>query len=205
MFPKTILIVDDEAQICFCVSLALKMKGYKTIVATDGESALKIIQEQHESAEPISLMICDIQMPKMTGEELLNKLNELKIKIPTLVITGVGEKEMVVRLMRKGCRDFVDKPFDPAEVESRVALILAEDNQSAIQQRRMETMARLGMRTGQIAHDINNILGGAIGFTELAMDDVGKESQTATYLTKAAKAATRAADLCKKSQDFKNG
>ena len=70
---------------------------------------------------PIDLLILDIQMPGVTGMELLDDLNRLRIEIPVFVITGYGDKAMVVELLRRGCREYLDKPFEDQEFLCRVA------------------------------------------------------------------------------------
>ncbi len=196
MAQKNILIADDEAQTCFCISVALKMKGYTTVIAGNGETALQIIQESAKSSTPIDLLVCDIDMPKISGEDLIDRLNELKIKIPTLVITGYGEKELVVRLMRKECRDFIDKPFEPVEIEKRISLILAQEESALLEKKRLESLAKAGLRTRQMAHDINNVLTGALGYTDLALNSVEDTRATQTYLAKIMNSASRAAEIC---------
>jgi signal transduction histidine kinase len=197
MTNKKILIADDENQTCFCISVALKMKGYSTVIADNGEKALQIIEESTQSSEPIDLLVCDIQMPKISGEDLIDRLNELKIKIPTLVITGYGEKDLVVRLMRKGCRDFIDKPFEPVEIEKRISMILAEEESVLLEKKRMESLANVGLKTRQFAHDINNVLAGAQGYADLALDAIDHEDPSFEYLTKILKTTSRAAEICR--------
>lgn len=197
MTGKQILIVDDEERTCFCISLALKMKGYRTVVADNGERALQIIRECRNTQAPVDLMVCDIQMPKLGGEELIDKLNELKIKVPTVVITGFGEKDLVVRLMRKGCRDFVDKPFEPADIEDRIRMILAQDDKVALENRRTETMARIGVRTSQIVHDMNNVLCGTLGYADMAIEGTDEDHPNRRILTKLAGAVNRASQICR--------
>jgi signal transduction histidine kinase len=194
---KKILIADDERQTTFCISLALRMRGYDTVVAEDGEKALQIIRDSQGTSGPIDCLVCDIQMPKVNGEELIDNLNALNIKIPTLVVTGFGEKELVVRLMRKGCRDFIDKPFEPAEIEERVGMIFAEERKNALEKKRIETMAKVGLHARQLVHDMNNVLGGTIGYADMALDLMEKDHPTYSYLTKIFKTASRAAEICK--------
>jgi signal transduction histidine kinase len=197
MANKKILIADDEDQTCFCISVALKMKGYSTVIAHNGQKALQIIEESSISPEPIDLLVCDIQMPEINGEDLIDRLNELKIKIPTLVITGYGEKDLVVRLMRKGCRDFIDKPFEPVEIEKRISLILAEEESVLLEKKRMESLANAGLKTRQFVHDINNVLAGAQGYADMALDAIDNGNPSFEYLTKIVKTTSRAAEICK--------
>jgi DNA-binding NtrC family response regulator len=132
MSKKRILIVDDEEQIRFCISIILKMKGYETICLSNGEEALHVIMRMHYTDQKIDLIICDNLIPKISGEELIDKSNAFKFNIPFLIISGFGERGMIVRLMSKGCRDFIDKPFEPFELEKKVEMILNEQNMALL-------------------------------------------------------------------------
>jgi two-component system response regulator FixJ len=65
-------------------------------------------------------------MPLMNGEDLVASLRMQHVQIPVLVITGYGEMDLVVRLMRLGCKDFLEKPFEPSVLRDSVKKILAE-------------------------------------------------------------------------------
>lgn len=144
MGTKKILIAEDEKQIRFSVGLTLKLKGYEVLAVEDGEAAFKVIQVSAEKKEYFDLLITDIQMPHMNGEVLIYQLLQMKIHIPVLVITGFGDKDMVVRLMRLGCKDFLDKPFETEEIEKRVDLLLDKYEGTVLNQQRMEYLARIG-------------------------------------------------------------
>ncbi|MGR3319445.1 MAG: SpoIIE family protein phosphatase [Candidatus Anammoxibacter sp.] len=124
MQGKHIIIVEDEEQTRFSLSIILKKDKYKVTTAADGLSAFNKINEARDTATPIDFLLTDIQLPFMTGLELIDKLNKDNLSLPTLVITGYGNKEMIVDLMRKGCEEYIDKPFDPDELLNRVAAVL---------------------------------------------------------------------------------
>lgn len=132
MRSKKILIVDDEPQTRSALSLAIEYHGHKAITAANGECALQLITRLHHGGRPIDLIISDMQMPKMNGEQLIERMNMLNIYIPFLAITAFGEKEQVVRLREKGCRDFIVKPFSMEHVVGRINNILLADEQPAI-------------------------------------------------------------------------
>jgi len=111
-----ILIVDDEQHTRTSLRLIVQRLGHNPVCAQNGSEALELLLERHSASEPFDLMLCDLQMPVITGEELIVKMKQRRINTPVLVITGVGDKESVVRLMRLGCRDFIDKPFSPQEI-----------------------------------------------------------------------------------------
>jgi DNA-binding response OmpR family regulator len=121
---KRILIVDDEPSFRFGAAIALKKSGYKTSEAGDGEEALTLILNAQKRDEPFDLLLVDIEMPKMSGIELMDELKKNDISIPIFAFTGFGNKELIIELLRKGCAEFLDKPFEPQELVKRVGGIL---------------------------------------------------------------------------------
>lgn len=202
MSVKKILIAEDEKQIRFSVSLALKLKGYEVLAVEDGALALKAIEELSEKGERFNLLITDIQMPNMNGETLIYQLLQLKIPIPILVMTGFGDKEMVTRLMRLGCKDFLDKPFETEEIEKRVDLLLDRYDQSFLDEQRKEQLARIGESTRGIAHDLNNMLMASIGYAEMVLMDPDSGSKVQKNLKKVIATSTLASKLCKNLLSF---
>ena len=121
MDRKHILVVDDERNMLRTLAFILEAADYRVTTAEDGRKAMEKIQAARASKLPIDLLILDIQMPGVTGMELLDDLNCLRIEIPVFVITGYGDKAMVVELLRRGCTEYLDKPFDDEEFLRRVA------------------------------------------------------------------------------------
>lgn len=112
----TVLIVDDEAQICDFLSRALA--EYDIVTAEDGVDALKAAAEH-----PPSLVITDINMPNMNGLELLAKLKERQPDLPVIGLSGYVKEEAVANL---GFDDFVFKPMRVAQLRSMVKSYLAK-------------------------------------------------------------------------------
>jgi len=106
MKPK-LLIVDDEEHIRNGLKTALSLDGYDVEVAADGEEALKKLDE-----EDIDLLITDLKMPKVTGEELMKETLRKYPHIPVIVLTGHGTIENAVEAMRQGAYDFITKPLN---------------------------------------------------------------------------------------------
>jgi len=121
MDRKHILVVDDERNMLRTLEFILEAADYRVITAEDGRKAMEKILAARASELPIDLLILDIQMPGVTGMELIDDLNRLRIEIPVFVITGYGDKAMVVELLRRGCTEYLDKPFDDEEFLRRVA------------------------------------------------------------------------------------
>lgn len=106
----TVLLVDDEPAICKIGATMLQRLGFEVLVATDGEEALEIFQKQNEK---IVLILLDLSMPKMDGQEACEKLREIRPDIRILLCTGHNELAMQgdVRTANPPI-GFLHKPFD---------------------------------------------------------------------------------------------
>jgi len=113
-----ILVVDDEPNIVDLIKLSLSNGHYIIYDAFDGEQALKMINEIHPD-----LVILDLMMPNVSGIEVCSKMksNIFTQNIPVLIVSAKGEVMDKVELMKIGADDFITKPFDPLELEARVA------------------------------------------------------------------------------------
>ena len=124
MDKKHILVADDEQNTLLTMQFILEVADYRVTTAENGQEALDRILEAKSSINPIDLLITDIQMPGLTGLELIDVLKRQEMDIPVLVITGHGNRELVMELTRKGCNECLDKPIDDEELVERVAIIL---------------------------------------------------------------------------------
>ncbi|MCP4714611.1 MAG: response regulator, partial [Deltaproteobacteria bacterium] len=175
---KKILIVDDEFNTRFTVDLALSTAGYTTAQATSAAEALCLLEQSAQECNPFHLLITDIQMPDMSGIELIDKMKEKQIHLPSLVITGFGDKSTLIELIKRRCNYYLDKPFSPNDLLAAVNHIFektAEDHTSlnALKQQLIhsEKMSMLGRITPQVAHEINNPAQVIQGFAELLLED----------------------------------
>ncbi|MBI4454392.1 MAG: sigma-54-dependent Fis family transcriptional regulator [Acidobacteria bacterium] len=116
----SILVVDDEPNICQSIEKALERSGYQVATCADAVQALQLLE--HRS---VDLVLCDIRMPGMDGLELLLKIKELDPSISVVMITGYASIESAVASMKAGADDYVSKPFRPAELRAAVAKILS--------------------------------------------------------------------------------
>ena len=101
-----ILVVDDEKVIRDGCSRVLSGKGYDVITAENGQAALDILAK-----EPLDIILLDLKMPVMSGEEVLEITGEKYPDIPVIIITGHGTVDTAVECMKKGAYDFITKPF----------------------------------------------------------------------------------------------
>ena len=115
MTQQSILIVDDDKMTRQTLSLALS-DDYEIFTAADGISALKILKEQE-----MALVLSDLDMPIMSGIELLEKINDLEERYPVIFITGQGTIETAVKAMKMGACDYVSKPVNLERLELLIA------------------------------------------------------------------------------------
>ncbi|MFQ5560459.1 MAG: response regulator, partial [Nitrospinota bacterium] len=100
---RHILLVDDENEVLSTVSFLLETEGFVVTTAENGKKALEVIERtEKKGQELVDLVISDLIMPEMDGLTLVESINNSKYPIPVLVITGHGEKETVIDLMRRG-------------------------------------------------------------------------------------------------------
>jgi DNA-binding response OmpR family regulator len=116
--PK-ILLVDDETAITNNLAPFLSRAGFEVVVASDGEQALKTI-ENFEA----SLIILDVLMPKLDGREVLRRLRQLGNWTPIILLTQVGEATERAMALEEGADDYLNKPFDPHELIARIRAVL---------------------------------------------------------------------------------
>ncbi len=117
--PGTILIVDDDKKICDICDHFLKSAGYNTKPCYNGSDALTLAQQND-----INVALLDINLPDMSGKELLQKLKALKSDIEVLMISAHGSIETAVECMKLGASDFIEKPFKKERVLSCVEKVL---------------------------------------------------------------------------------
>ena len=103
----TVLVVDDERNIREGLAEALALEGHEVATAADGEEALAVL-----GREEVDLVITDLRMPKLAGDELLKRLNTDWPTVPVIILTGHGTIETAVQAMRDGAYDFLTKPVD---------------------------------------------------------------------------------------------
>lgn len=126
---KHIFLVEDELYLRQTLILILRNAGYRVTSAEDGSEAWSQLLNLKEKSEKVDLLVTDIQMPGLSGIDLIDELEKLNFKLPSLVITGYGDKETVIELMRRGCSEYIDKPFEPSEFLKRVKIVLEKEEQ----------------------------------------------------------------------------
>jgi len=101
-----VLVVDDEKVVREGCRRVLSGKDYEVLTAENGYSALEQLSE-----DTVDLILLDLKMPGMSGEEVLETVHTNYPEIPVIIITGHGTVDTAVECMKKGAYDFITKPF----------------------------------------------------------------------------------------------
>jgi DNA-binding NtrC family response regulator len=110
-----LLIAEDEANLRLVLQKELQRLGYRVHAAPDGEAALRKLEESN-----VDVMLCDINMPRMDGMELLRRVHERPNPPEVIMLTGQGTIETAVEAMKIGAYDYLTKPYSITELDVRV-------------------------------------------------------------------------------------
>jgi len=138
---KTILIVDDEANIRDVVASYLNRDGFRTIEADNGAEAIRIVQNRS-----IELIILDLMLPDMAGEQVCQSVRQMS-SVPILMLTAKASENNRIKGFSAGADDYLIKPFDPRELVARVRAILRRTDD------RQLLADRLAFNEGELAID----------------------------------------------------
>jgi two-component system cell cycle sensor histidine kinase/response regulator CckA len=122
---KTVLIVDDEAAVRSVARNTLQRRGYRTIEAADGREALEVYRQ---FAGEVSLVLLDLTMPYMNGEEVLRELKMITPSIKVLLSSGFNEVEAVQRFTGKGLAGFLQKPYSAAVLAETISRVISDEH-----------------------------------------------------------------------------
>jgi two-component system sensor histidine kinase/response regulator len=152
--PSLILVVDDEPKNIQVVGSLLLKHGHEIIAACSGPDAL----EKLKSVRP-DLILLDVMMPGMTGFELCRILQAdvATCGIPIIFLSAAADKALVIEALQHGGVDYVTKPFNGAELLSRVDL---HSNLQKIRRRLSEVIEEKTRLLEIVAHDLKNPLNG---------------------------------------------
>jgi CheY-like chemotaxis protein len=109
----TILIVEDEQVMLRVVEKVLLQHGYQVLVASDGEEAIEVYR-RHKLE--IDVVLLDVDLPKLTGWDVLLKMKEENPDVRVVIATGFLEPKMKTEMFRVTVKHFVDKPYMLDEV-----------------------------------------------------------------------------------------
>lgn len=118
-----VLVVDDEESIREFLEIMLKKEGYEVTCVEDGQQALDLLKKKS-----VDMVISDLQMPNVTGIELLRQVKDQYPDMLFMMITAFGTTETAVEAMKLGAYDYITKPFKIDEVRINIANALRSQN-----------------------------------------------------------------------------
>lgn len=125
--PYKILIIDDEKNIRNTLKKALETEDYRVDLAKNGQEGISKAEQKN-----FDIIMLDLKLPDIEGTKVLEKIREEEIDTPVLVITGYGSVESAVKVMKLGAIDYLEKPFNPAQIKEQVKEIIARKEISPI-------------------------------------------------------------------------
>ncbi|MDX3905100.1 MAG: response regulator transcription factor [Pigmentiphaga sp.] len=169
---STVFIVDDDEAVRDSLRWLLEANGYR-VRAYD--SAERFLAEY--DPEVIGVLIVDVRMPGMTGLELQEQLIARKSTLPIVFVTGHGDVPMAVSTMKKGAVDFLEKPFNEADLRQIIANMLEQAHARAADEATRRSyealLARLTVREQQV---LERIVAGRLN--KQIADDLGISIKT---------------------------
>jgi len=119
----TILIVDDESSVRNVTSTALRRVGFDVLEARDGQEALDLLDEHQDE---IRLVLLDVTMPRMGGEETYRRIRQITKDIPVILSSGYNEQDATGHFNGKGLSGFIQKPYRPTDLIAKIRALLGE-------------------------------------------------------------------------------
>jgi len=178
---ERILVVDDRNEnIDFIVEYVLKPNGYRALTARDGEEGLR-----KALTENPDLILLDMQMPRMTGIEVLESLKEHGKNIPVILMTFHGSEELAVRVFRLGVKNYIIKPFEIEEMLEAIEQALAEARLREERDRLTERLILVNRQLEQRVKELNTLYGIGRSVTSLLDVDrlLNRVVEAAVYIT----------------------
>ena len=143
-----ILIVDDERSMREMLEILLRREGYDVTTAENGSAAIALLQKH-----PFDMLISDVQMPDISGVEVLRTAKALNPSIIGIMITAYGSKESIQEVLRLQAADYLDKPFNVEELKFRI--------RKELERNRLRQENVLLKRVLRSSHQFANIIGGS--------------------------------------------
>jgi CheY-like chemotaxis protein len=121
MEKEMILLVEDEQLLLELLKLVLEENGYRVVTAANGEEAVKIFRQKKNK---VGIVLTDMGLPKLGGWEMFEKLRAIDPNVKVILASGFVNAEMKSEAMKKGAKDFIQKPYIPATILKRIREVL---------------------------------------------------------------------------------
>ncbi len=138
---ETILVVEDDPNIARGLTMNLGLEGFRTVIAADGEEALRMATSQRPE-----LIVLDLMLPKIDGLEVIRRLRALSEDVPIVVLSAKGDEADKVLALSLGADDYVTKPFGLAELIARI--------RAALRRRRRDGSSQTDLSFGEVRVDL---------------------------------------------------
>ena len=115
MKSMKVLLVDDEVDFVSTLAERLQLRGVETITATDGETALDLIEK-----DPPEVVVLDVMMPGIGGVDVLNRIKARHPKLPVILLTGHGSINTGVAGLKQGAFEYLVKPVNIEELMKKL-------------------------------------------------------------------------------------
>jgi DNA-binding response OmpR family regulator len=194
-----VLVVDDDMLSAKAMTSRLEKNGFETIHLKNGQECVDHILG--EGIEDIDVVLLDIMMPEMNGDEALEKVREVysAFQLPVIMLTSKTEDEEVVRLLKLGANDYLTKPvnIDVAIARINTQLQIVELVKNSFKSKQLQTITSM---VTTLNHEINNPLAIALGQLSLGYERLNDER-----IGKAVKALHRITEIIKKIEEITTG
>lgn len=179
----TVFVVDDDAAVRDSLQVLLKSVG----ISSEGYSTADEFLAGYDPKTP-GCLVLDVRMPGMSGLELQRRLNEEKIVLPIIMVSGHGDIRMAVDAMHKGAIDFLEKPLREHVLLQRIGKAVARDAESRRQHaERAAVETRLARLTAREREILESVLAGKttkVIAWELGLNHKTVESHRANIMRK---------------------
>jgi len=154
-YRGAVTVIDDEENMCKILTRFLQLEGYGVSTFIDPREAVA-----HIEREPPDVVLTDIRMPHMTGEEVLRRVREMDSDIAVVIITAYGTIQGAVEALKRGAYDYITKPFQMDDILLTVA--------RALETRRLRQENRLLSETlGRSATAESDLVGDSVEMVEV--------------------------------------
>lgn len=130
-----LLLVDDDDAITGALGAFLERSGYRVSIAADGAQGIDALARERPN-----LVVCDVLMPHLDGREFVRRVRADDALLPIILLTQVGESWERSAALDEGADDYLNKPFDPQELLSRVRAVLRRSVKQAAPLRTAERL-----------------------------------------------------------------
>lgn len=153
-----ILVAEDDPDVALVLCDRLQAQGHEVATASDGQAALDALGKQTPD-----LVFVDIQMPRLSGLEVLKRIKAQWPDLPVIIMTAHGTIGLAVEAMKVGAADFLTKPFEHDQLEAVIAKALE----------RGQVKDEVERLLGEISHDMKNLLMPVVCGTDLLGTEIG--------------------------------